>query len=303
MSELKALGYVRVVKQGHAEGESNIYELSWLPCSEVTVQDEDVDPISMSLEEETVEGEATVKTGEIGECGEGSHLGNWPPVAARSPISCVGWGCDRWPDALGNHPTQPAGELRGHSLGGREEDHGNGPGADGEQGPGALAKALGEVAAMVDAGLVDDRGPAGLIASKVANYCQLSERDFGDDAIRAHYLESQQPCTEQDRHGMDISRDYVRMATERMQTQGIVSVEAWMDGQWRAVPRYLFLKRHGRPFPDGLLDEAGSEWTFSNREVRDFCRDLFKDVGVEELEEYRKGYLEEHGLPDMDEPS
>lgn len=307
MAELKGLGYVRVVKQGRNEGEPNVYELSWWPCLEVAVQDgggEDVgadDPTSLALEEEAVRVDAAEQVGEAESVAE-------EVVPVTGPLPQQDTPAPTWDkaavEALMRSITIPPNLQESypaiHSAVGKKIAALD-PAPAMERAQEALVKALSEVAGMVDGGLVDERGPAGLIASKVATYCQVGERDFEADAIQVRYAASQKACSEEERGRLGLRRRYVMTATQKIETEGMAAVEAWMESQWYAVPRYLFLMRHSRPIPDGLLDEAGGEWTFSNQEVRAFYRGLFADVDVTELEDYRKRYLAEHGLADMDD--
>jgi hypothetical protein len=160
-----------------------------------------------------------------------------------------------------------------------------------------IQEVLDEVSRMLETGLVDQRGPVGILLSKVKAACTIPERDFElDDAQRA-YDEAQRPLP-------DDQWEEFHARIERQCSIYARSVEEWHDPDVAAqcsgsdmypVLLWCLIQKHGGQSAPVYAQQAADGWLFSDERTREFYRQAFPEVDTSQLEAYRhKALLQNH---------
>jgi len=331
IAELRVAGYVQIEKKGTGTGCSNTYGLSWLPCLPPGTYDKNVagqqDNSVVGAHDRN--GAQEIKSTETKSTEQEQHAAgvvvasddDQEPDTTSQPIGATQ---DALPQNTGIAGSPSATDIpeddnclfdetiRSIDIPENLRDRYSGIYAALEHSvsdllvPGnreAIQAVFDEVSGMLNEGLIDNRGPVGLLLHKVKNACQAPSRNFEVDDFRFDYERSQKPTKEEIEH-VRWSAPYCQGVFKRLIKQGtpLDMLILRYEGSMGWVEMWLILASYGSDRKDEFLSKAGLEWTFTSPEARAIYRAEFPNVDFSPLEELRVGLLANHGIDPEDRP-
>ncbi len=178
-------------------------------------------------------------------------------------------------------------------------------GQDGPKPAKAIQRALTEVSLLVESGHVDGRGPVGLIVTKAKSYAEMQDRDFRADDVRWKYEQSlvvyPDEAVDEFRKGLKWQVEHAEEELSRRTQETVHIGLPAIDGTVSDLILWFALEQHGFKESRDRFESAAMGWTLLSRQSRDVYQEYYPDVDVSKLNEFRRLWLEQHGIDISDE--